>query len=80
VTAFLLLMLFWFAADLVFRLRFQFSIRALLVLMVAVAVPCSWLAVEMKKAGWKSGDVVAYDYQLDWTDESFPVETRTLLL
>ena len=30
--------------------RFQFSLRSLLVLVVVVAVPCSWLAVEMKKA------------------------------
>ena len=35
---------------LIFRWRFQFSIRSLLVLVVAVAVPCSWLAVEMKAA------------------------------
>ena len=36
---------------LVFRLRFQFSIRSLLVMVVVVAIPCSWLAVELKKAG-----------------------------
>lgn len=47
---FLLLMLGWFFAALIFRLRFQFSIRSLLVLTVAVALPFSWLAVEMKKA------------------------------
>ena len=39
--------------GLVFRWRFQFSIRSLLVLVVAVAVPCSWLAVEMKRARGK---------------------------
>ena len=46
----LLLLLLWFAAALVFRLRFQFSIRSLLVLTVAVALPFSWLGVEMKRA------------------------------
>ena len=46
----MLLMLVWFAVALVFRRRFQFSIRSLLVLVVVVALPCSWLAAEMKKA------------------------------
>ena len=46
----MLVMLLWFIASLLFRWRFQFSIRSLLVLTVAVAVPCSWLAVEMKAA------------------------------
>ncbi|MGD0899143.1 MAG: hypothetical protein ABR915_15000 [Thermoguttaceae bacterium] len=47
--AFLLLLL-WFALALVFRLHFQYSIRSLLILTITVAVPCSWLAREMKKA------------------------------
>jgi hypothetical protein len=46
----LLLMFLWFLAALLFRLRFQFSILALLLLVVVVAVPCSWLATEMKQA------------------------------
>jgi hypothetical protein len=46
----LLVMFLWFIAALCFRWRFQFSLRALLVLTVAVAVPCSWMAVEMKRA------------------------------
>jgi hypothetical protein len=45
-----LLMLLWFAAGLLFRWRFQFSMRSLMVMVVAVAVPCSWLAVEMREA------------------------------
>ncbi len=45
-----LVMLGWFGVALVFGRRFQFSIRSLLVLVVVVALPCSWLAVEMKKA------------------------------
>ena len=40
----------WFAASLLFRWRFQFSIRSLLVLAVAVAIPCSWIAVERERA------------------------------
>lgn len=37
----MLLMLGWLAASLAFRWRFQFGIRSLLVLVVAVAIPCS---------------------------------------
>jgi hypothetical protein len=42
--------LLWFIAASILRLRFQFSLRALLVGAVAVAIPCSWLAVEIKRA------------------------------
>ncbi len=44
------LMFLWFLAAWVFRWRFQFSILALLLLTVVVAVPFSWLATEMKEA------------------------------
>ena len=69
-----LLMLLWFVAALVFRRRFQFSIRSLLLLVVVVAIPCSWLATEMNKARKQREAVeevlkvrgeVWYDYQLD---------------
>jgi hypothetical protein len=50
VGVFLIGMLLWLLGALVFHRRFQFSLRTLLVLMVAVAVPFSWLSVEMKKA------------------------------
>ena len=46
----MVVMLVWFGVALIFRRRFQFSIRSLLVLVVVVAMPCSWLAVEMKRA------------------------------
>jgi len=46
----LLLMLVWFVAALSFRRRFQFGIRTLLMLTVAVALPFSWLANEMQQA------------------------------
>jgi hypothetical protein len=52
-----LLMLFWFAASLIFHRRFQFSIRSLLVLMLAVAIPCGWLAVEKERAKQQSNAV-----------------------
>jgi hypothetical protein len=72
VGVFTLLMSLWFAAGLLFRWRFQFSMRSLLVMVVAVAAPCSWLAVEMKQAKEqmkaveairKTGLMVIYDYQ-----------------
>ena len=56
----LVLMLLWFIAALIFRWRFQFSIRSLLVLVVAVALPFSWLAVEMKKARQQREAVEAF--------------------
>ena len=67
-----LVMLLWFIAALVFRRRFQFSIRTLLVLTVAVALPYSWLAVEKQAANRqrsvadeiiRRGGSVWYDYQ-----------------
>ncbi len=79
-----LLMSLWLAAGLLFRWRFQFSMRSLLVMVVAVAVPCRWLAVEMKEAEKqkraveaisKAGVDVYYDYQFDatgsWTGASW---------
>jgi len=50
VGVFLLMMLLWFAVALVLRERFQFGIRSLLSLTLAVALPFSWLAVEIKSA------------------------------
>lgn len=50
VGATILFMLLWFVVSVLFRWRFQFSIRSLLVLVVVVAIPCSWLAAEMKRA------------------------------
>jgi len=70
----LLVMFGRFVASLVFRWQFQFTVRSLLVLVVAVAVPCSWLAVEMKKAEKQreaveairtAGGWVEYDYERD---------------
>ena len=86
VGAALFLMFLWFLAALVFRLRFQFSILALLLLAVVVAVPFSWLATEMKAARkqrelveWieKTGGDVVYDYQVDASWNLMPVRHAT---
>jgi hypothetical protein len=43
-------LLLWFLVSLVFRLRFQFSIQSLLVSVLAVALPCSWLGTHLREA------------------------------
>lgn len=72
VVAAIALMLFGHLLALLFRRRFQFSMRSLFVLTIAVAVPFSWLAVEMKGAKnqrktveslRKLGCKVCYDYE-----------------
>ena len=70
----MILMLGWLIVSLIFRWRFQFSIRSLLVLVVAVAIPSSWLTVEIKAARKQretiamlraAGLKVYYDCELD---------------
>ncbi|MEN6449714.1 MAG: hypothetical protein ABFC96_04405 [Thermoguttaceae bacterium] len=46
----LLLMSLWFLAALLLRCRFQYTLRSLFLLVLTVAIPCSWLATEMKAA------------------------------
>ena len=62
------------AVALLLRWRFQFGIRTLFVLTVAVALPCSWLGVKMKKAKEQREAVrevlraegfLKYDYEVD---------------
>ena len=48
--AMLLLLLLWFIAALVFRWRFQFSIRSLLFLTLIASIWGSWFGVEMRAA------------------------------
>jgi Leucine-rich repeat (LRR) protein len=43
------LFLLWFVTSLLFGWRFQYSLRSLLLLVVAVAAPCSWLTTEMQR-------------------------------
>jgi len=64
----MLVMLGWFIVALVFRWRFQFSIRSLFLLTVAVAIPCSWLAVEMKAARGQKDAVAALAKDARWGD------------
>ena len=78
----MLVMLVWFVVSLVFRWRFQFSIRSLLVLTVAVALPCSWLAVEMKAAEASNGkrwrQLRSWVGSVEWSEQSGPVWLRRL--
>jgi hypothetical protein len=69
----ILAMVLWLIGGLLFRWRFQFSIRSLLVLTVAVAISCGWLAVEMKRAREQRAAVEAIkrtglevDYDFQW--------------
>jgi hypothetical protein len=45
----MLLMLLWFVAALIFRGHYQFSIRSLLLLVIVIAIPCSWLTVKTQQ-------------------------------
>jgi hypothetical protein len=87
----LLVMLAWFVVSLVFRWRFQFSIRSLLVLTVAVALPCSWIGLEMKAAKRQMetaeaieqlGGSIFYDWQIaadgDFQQDARPPEPAWL--
>ncbi|MGO8688792.1 MAG: leucine-rich repeat domain-containing protein [Thermoguttaceae bacterium] len=92
VAAALLLMSFWCAVAVLFRWRFQFGIRALLVLTLVVAILCSWLATETKQARKQrtaaqavvdAGGNVMYDYQRNRYDVTSqpptPARLRKLL-
>jgi hypothetical protein len=69
----MLLMLLWFVAALIFRGHYQFSIRSLLLLVIVIAIPCSWLAVKIQQlrpqreiqevltATWRLGGLVAFE-------------------
>ena len=85
----MLVMLLWFAASLVFRWRFQFSIGSLLVLAVVVAVACGWFAsaingakeqekavagIERSKGLAGYGGYVGYDYQGYEYDDELPLD------
>ena len=86
VIAAVLLMFLWFLAALIFRWRFQYSIRSLLLLTLVVAMVCSWLAVAERQARKQrevveeirrlGGDVL-YDYQLDPSGNEMPGATQS---
>jgi hypothetical protein len=78
----MMLMAVWWAVAVVIRRQFQFGIRSLLVLTVAVAVPTSWFAVRMREARrqQKAADaivrsgsaVVVYDWEVDSNFDPLP--------
>ncbi len=53
----------WFMASLLFRRLFQFRLRSLLLLVVVIAMPFSWLAVERRRAKQQEEDVEAIRVQ-----------------
>ena len=68
----LLLLLVWLVVSLLFRWRFQYCLRSLLLLVVAAAIVCSWLTTEIQRAGKQRaavaairGDGVSVDYVQD---------------
>ena len=68
VAAILLAMLLWFLIAIVFRRRFQFSLRSLMLLVVVVAIPCSWLSVELKAAREQNAAVEAIQKAGGWVE------------
>ena len=67
-------MVLFFAFAILFHWRFQFSVRSLLLLVLAAAIPSSWQATEMKRARAQSaaveslkklGCTIGYDYEWD---------------
>jgi len=67
-----LLMLLWMGIALLFRRRFQFSLRSLLGAVVVVAMMCSWFTAKMQQAKRQKEAVIAierlggsvfYDYE-----------------
>ena len=85
----MLVMLLWFAVALAFRRRFQFSIRSLLILTLAVALPCGWLSAEINKARAQKeavkameeqGFFVYYDYYVNERNPQLYYERESSLL
>ncbi|MEE8452002.1 MAG: hypothetical protein V3R99_08815 [Thermoguttaceae bacterium] len=79
-----LLILLWLAVSLLFRRRFQFSIRSLCVLTLVVAIPCSWFAVKMQQTKRqremvttlvRAGGRVRYDHMY-FSQESYVPKKR----
>lgn len=82
VGAFLLLMIIWFIVALVFGLRFQFSIRSLLILITLCAIPCSWVAVmkqETKREREAAAEIEKLRGTVKWSKPSEPMWLRNLL-
>ena len=70
----------WYLAALIFRLRFQFSVRSVLAMTVAVALPCSWWAVEMKQAREQEASIKAIKKLGGWVLYDWEREENILYL
>jgi hypothetical protein len=69
----LLLLLLWLLTSVLLQRRFQFGLRALFLVTLAVAIPCAWLAAEQQRAQRQktaaetianSGSEVLYDHEV----------------
>jgi hypothetical protein len=74
----MVVMLAWLLVSLLFRWRFQFSLRSFLLLVVAFAVPAAWFAAELRRAETQRQTVAAiraagawvhHDYRWDYFDD-----------
>ena len=54
-----LLMLLWFAISLLLRKRFRYSLRSLLLVVLVISIPCSWLKVQTQQAKRQEAAVIA---------------------
>ncbi len=80
--AWLLLLLIWFVANVLLRRPFQFGIRALLILAVAVAVPCAWIATKVQRAKRQSEAVETIEKlggEVVWSQSMGPLWLRRIL-
>ena len=78
----LAVMLLWWLVALAFRWRFQFSLRSLVVMAVAVALPCSWLALgrqEAKREKEAAAAIEEWDGEVRWSETSGPFWLQSLL-
>jgi hypothetical protein len=83
VCAGILIMLVWFIGAPALRSRFQLSLRSLLLMTLAVALPCSWFALEAKSTLRQAkvaehinalGGNVRYDYDWDAATRMLPLQ------
>ncbi len=85
IAATMLLMFFWLLLALIFKWRFQFSIRALLLLTLVVAIACAWFVAAREQARKqreiveevrKAGGGVSYDYETDSPGVMIPARSH----
>ena len=74
----MVVLLSWLLVSLLFRWRFQFSLRSFLLLVVAFAIPAAWFAAELRRAETQrqtvaairaAGASVHHDYRWDYFDD-----------